>query len=74
MKKVLGEIKAEVTVLSRTESILKSRADNLDEFMRDLEKKRGISGIQQVHEQLVHVSETNELLNNKKESTLQEIT
>jgi intraflagellar transport protein 81 len=48
MKKVLGEIKAEVTVLSRTESILKSRADNLDEFMRDLEKKKGISGIQGV--------------------------
>jgi intraflagellar transport protein 81 len=45
MKKVLGEIKSEVTVLSRTESILKSRAENLDEFMRDLEKKRGISGI-----------------------------
>jgi hypothetical protein len=48
MKKVLGEIKSEVTVLSRTESILKSRAENLDEFMRDLEKKRGISGIQDV--------------------------
>jgi hypothetical protein len=34
MKKVLGEIKAEVTVLLRTENILKSRADNLDEFMK----------------------------------------
>ncbi len=45
MKKVLGEIKAEVTVLSRTESILKSRDDNLEEFMRELERKRGISGI-----------------------------
>lgn len=74
MKKVLGEIKGEVTVLNRTESILKSRADNLDEFMRDLEKKRGISGIQDVQDQLVHVSETNQLLNNKKEQTLQEIT
>lgn len=48
MKKVLGEIKAEVTVLSRTESILKSRDDNLEEFMRELERKRGISGIQGV--------------------------
>jgi hypothetical protein len=34
MKKVLTEIKAEVTVLMRTENILKSRADNLDEFMK----------------------------------------
>lgn len=74
MKKVLGEIKSEVTVLGRTESILKSRADNLDEFMRDLEKQRGISGIQDVQDKLVHVSETNQMLNNKKESTLQEIT
>ena len=37
MKKVIGEIKSEVTVLSRTESILKSRADNLDDFMKNLE-------------------------------------
>ena len=44
MKKILGEIKAEVTVLSRTESILMNRADNLDEFMKDLEKKGGVSG------------------------------
>lgn len=38
MKKILSEIKAEVTVLMRTEAILKSRADNLDEFMKGLEK------------------------------------
>lgn len=44
MKKVLGEIKAEVTVLARTESILKSRADNLDDFMRGLEKQKGVLG------------------------------
>jgi hypothetical protein len=38
MKKVIGEIKAEVLVLQRTEQILKSRAENLDEFMKGLEK------------------------------------
>ena len=38
MKKVLGEIKAEVTVLLRTENVLKSRADNLDDFMKSLER------------------------------------
>lgn len=43
MKKVLGEIKAEVTILLRTENILKSRADNLDEFMKNLERSKGIS-------------------------------
>lgn len=70
MKKVLGEIKSEVTVLGRTESILKSRADNLDEFMRDLERQRGITGIQDVQDNLVKVSETNQLLNDKKSHTL----
>jgi len=52
MNKVLSEIKAEVTLLSRTEQILKSRAENLDEFMRDLEKKKGISGYTNVQDQL----------------------
>jgi intraflagellar transport protein 81 len=50
MKKVLGEIKAEVTVLNRTESILKSRADNLDEFMKGLEKQKGVLGYTNVQD------------------------
>jgi intraflagellar transport protein 81 len=52
MKKVLGEIKSEVTVLSRTENILKSRADNLDDFMKSLEKQKGITGYTGVQDQL----------------------
>ena len=50
MKKVLGEIKAEVTVLARTESILKSRADNLDDFMKGLEKQKGVLGYTNVQD------------------------
>ena len=52
MKKVLTEIKAEVTVLSRTEQILKSRTENLEEFMKDLEKQKGISGYTNVNNQI----------------------
>jgi intraflagellar transport protein 81 len=74
MKKVLGEIKAEVTVLSRTENILKSRADNLDDFMKGLEKQKGITGYTGVQDQLQMVSENKEVLDNKKDQTLQEIT
>lgn len=74
MKKVIGEIKAEVTVLMRTENILKSRADNLDEFMKGLEKSKGVSGYVNVQSQLQIVSENNEALNNMKDKTLQEIT
>ena len=74
MKKVLTEIKAEVTVLSRTEQILKSRAENLDDFMKDLEKKKGVSGYTNVNDQIQGISKENQILNNKKEETLQEIT
>jgi intraflagellar transport protein 81 len=70
MKKVLTEIKAEVTVLSRTEQILKSRTENLEEFMRDLEKQKGISGYTNVNNQIQGISQANQILNNKKEETL----
>ena len=42
MKKSLEEIKAEVTVLDRTKQILKEKAGDVDDFLRDLEKKKGI--------------------------------
>lgn len=48
MKKVLGEIKAEVTVLSRTENILKQRAENIDEFMKNQEREKGVVGFSNV--------------------------
>ena len=74
MKKILTEIKAEVTVLGRTEQILKSRADNLDEFMKGLEKQKGVSGYTSVHDQITGISKVNQDLNSRKEETLQEIT
>jgi len=42
MKKALDEIKAEVTVLDRTKNILKERAGDVDEFLHNLERKKGI--------------------------------
>src|SRR5438105_3289127 len=50
MKKVLGEIKAEVTVLSRTENILKSRAGDIEDVMKKIEREKGISGYMGVKE------------------------
>ncbi len=44
MKKALDEIKAEVNVLDRTKSILKDKAGDVDDFLRDLEKKKGVQG------------------------------
>ncbi len=74
MKKVLGEIKSEVNVLARTEKILKSRAENLEDFMKLLEKQKGIGGYTKIQDQIVGVSENKEALDQKKDTTLQEVT
>lgn len=52
MMKQLDEVKAECTVLNRTVQVLKSRAGNVDEFMKDLEKKKGITGYTSVEDQI----------------------
>ena len=70
MKKVLGEIKAEVTVLSRTKSLLEGRAENLGTFMQDLERKQGIQGYSQIEDQIQGVSNQKEMLDNQKDQTL----
>jgi len=50
MKKVLDEIKGEVVVLKRTETILKQRTENVDAFMKELEQKQGIQGYSNVED------------------------
>lgn len=72
--KQLDEVKSEVSVLFRTQTILKSRAENVDEFMADLEKKKGIVGYSKIDEQIQGVSEVKEQLDNAKSQSLQELT
>ena len=74
MKKALDEIKAEVTVLDRTKQILKEKAGDVDDFLREIEKKKGIQGYSQVEDQIQGVSELKEKLDNVKSSSLQELT
>ena len=50
MKKQLQEIKSEVNVLNRTKKILQSRAEDLGEFMKNLERSQGISGYSNIEE------------------------
>ena len=73
-KQQLSEIKTEVNVLNRTKTILQGRTENLAEFMKELEKSKGISGYSNVEEQIQGVSNQKELLDNEKDQTLQEIT
>ena len=74
MKKVLTEIKAEVTVLDRTKQILKERAVDVDELMNQLEKKKGIQGYSKVEDQIQGVSELKEKLDNAKSQSMQDLT
>jgi len=50
MKKVLFEIKSEVTVLKRTKTILQGRAEDLGEFMKNLERSQGVSGYSNIED------------------------
>lgn len=73
MKKVLDEIKGEVVVLKRTETILKQRTENVDAFMKELEQKQGIQGYSNVEDQIQGVSELKERLDNAKSKSLEEL-
>lgn len=44
-------------VLHRTEQILKSRDRNLDDFLRQLEAKKGVAGYRETQEKLEKASE-----------------
>ena len=61
-------------VLERTKEILKSRAGNVDEFLRELERKKGIAGYSTVEDQIQGVSELKEQMDNNKSASLQELT
>jgi intraflagellar transport protein 81 len=74
MKKALDEVKAEVTVLDRTKQILKERAGDVEELMKELERKKGIQGYSQVEDKIQGVSELKEQLDNAKSRSLQELT
>jgi intraflagellar transport protein 81 len=74
MLKHLEEIKAEVKILEGTKEILKSRAGNVEDFLKDLEKKKGITGYSSVEDQIQGVSELKEQLDNNKQQSLQELT
>jgi len=52
MKKTLQEIKSEVTVLNRTKKLLESRAEDLGDFMENLEKAKGIAGYSQIEDKI----------------------
>jgi intraflagellar transport protein 81 len=63
-----------VGVLNDTKRVLQSRAEDLEGFMKQMERERGIQGYSSIEEQIQGVSNQQELLNQDKDQTLQEIT
>ncbi|CAM9655092.1 unnamed protein product [Pylaiella littoralis] len=73
MKAELAAIRAESVVLRRTEQILKSRDENLEEFLGEMEAEKGITGYRKVQADLVAKSEKTAQVDAMKGDTLQAI-
>lgn len=72
-KKELSLLKAEFGVLSRTEEILRSRDENVQELVAVLEEKKGVRGYVQAQETLEQVSATKSKLDEQKGKKLAEM-
>jgi intraflagellar transport protein 81 len=72
-KAELSEISAEQGILQRTEQILRSRDEHIEEFLAELEKKKGVAGFHTAQDNLEKVSERKEVLDEEKGKTLQDI-
>ena len=70
----LSLLKAESGVLARTEEILKSRDENMQELVALLEEKKGVKGYVQAQETLEQVSAAKSELDERKEAKLREMT
>ncbi|GMG17691.1 unnamed protein product [Phytophthora fragariaefolia] len=73
VKAELAELTAESVVLHRTEQLLKSKDADLEGFLRDLERQKGVSGFLATQEKIDDVSVQNARVNALKGETLEEI-
>lgn len=73
MKAELGAINQELVVLNRTEHILRGRDHNLEEFMKQMEAKKGIEGYTSTEAKLAELSSLKADVDSLKGKTLNEI-
>lgn len=73
MKAELGELKKENLVLRRTEEILKSKDEKVEQFLRKLEQEKGIQGFRQIQKEIIDASQTKNEIDKEKGETLEEI-
>merc|ERR1712226_673968 len=73
LKLELTQLQSESVVLNRTEQILKTRDDNVSEFMAQREQEKGVSGYQQTEAELQEISQKKTTTDREKGQTLEEI-
>ncbi len=74
MKKELEEIRAELNILSRTENLLTSRAGDIDDFLKQLEREKGISGYTNINKKAEDIAIQKWNLDQAKDKNLEELT
>jgi len=72
-KAELAALRAETVVLNRTETIMRTRGENVEEFLKTAERGAGVEGAGQVELELESVSKKAADLNKTKKMTLEEI-
>lgn len=73
MRDEISSLRNELVILQRTEQILKGRDKNLDEFLTELERKKGVEGVRETQRQLIEMSEKTAEVDQLKGATLEEI-
>eukprot|EP00607_Mallomonas_marina_P005930 CAMPEP_0182425364 /NCGR_PEP_ID=MMETSP1167-20130531/11775_1 /TAXON_ID=2988 /ORGANISM="Mallomonas Sp, Strain CCMP3275" /LENGTH=679 /DNA_ID=CAMNT_0024606011 /DNA_START=12 /DNA_END=2051 /DNA_ORIENTATION=- len=73
LREQLSAYRAEAVILQRTEQILKSRHKNLDEFLVEMERKKGVEGYRDTQRTLVEMSERTAEVDQLKGETLEHI-
>merc|ERR1712224_850362 len=73
LKLELTELQSESVVLNRTEQILKTRDENVSEFMAQREQEKGVAGYQKTEQELAQISQKKTDTDREKGQTLEEI-
>eukprot|EP01001_Neometanema_parovale_P007034 NODE_335_length_2651_cov_125.253560_g315_i0.p1 GENE.NODE_335_length_2651_cov_125.253560_g315_i0~~NODE_335_length_2651_cov_125.253560_g315_i0.p1 ORF type:complete len:767 (-),score=234.06 NODE_335_length_2651_cov_125.253560_g315_i0:282-2582(-) len=73
LKADLAELKGEMGVLERTEDILTTQSEALNEILAEMEGKQGIGGYRGVRDEIVAVQSDKVEVDEKKQHTLEEL-
>jgi intraflagellar transport protein 81 len=73
MREELSALRAELVVLQRTEQLLKGKLTNLDAFLSEMERKKGIEGYRDTQRALVEMAEKTAAVDSEKGATLEQI-